>query len=79
MDSYFSDLLCLLNNGQNSDLFATHFEHHFNSTTSHTDLRKHMSFKLVKQINPINAINIWNTKVQPMNGVTLNNPLKAMW
>ena len=30
MDGHFSDLLCLLKNGQKSDSFAAHFEQHFN-------------------------------------------------
>ena len=40
MDGYFSELLRLLKNGQKSDSFAAHFEQHFNTNTSHTDLRK---------------------------------------
>ena len=52
----FSDILRLIKNGQTYDLFAAHFEHHFNSTTSHTDLCKYMMFKVVKQLNPIGAI-----------------------
>ena len=43
MDGHFSDLLRLLKNGQKSDLFAAHFEQHFNITTSRTDLRKYMT------------------------------------
>ena len=57
MDGHFSDLLCLLKNGQESDSFATHFEHNFNSTTSRADPRKYMTFKVVKQLNPIGAMN----------------------
>ena len=53
MDVHFSDLLRLLKNGQKSDSFAAHFEQHFNTTTSHTELRKYMTFKVVKQLNPI--------------------------
>ena len=37
MDGHFSDLLCLLKNGQKSDSFAAHFKQHFNTTTSCTD------------------------------------------
>ena len=29
---------------------------HFNSNTSHTDLRKYTTFKLVKQLNPIGSM-----------------------
>ena len=45
MDGHFSDLLRLLKNGQKSDSFAAHFEQHFNTTTSRTDLRKYTTFK----------------------------------
>ena len=53
MDGHLSDLLRLLNNGQKSDSFAGQFEQHFNNTTSRTDLRKYMTFKVVKELNPI--------------------------
>ena len=56
MDGHFSDLLRLLKNRQKSDSFAAHFEQHFNNTTSRTDLRKYMTFRVVKQINPIGAM-----------------------
>ena len=56
MDSHFSDLLRLLKNRKKSDSFAAHFEHNFNPTTSCTDLRKYMTFKVVNQINPIGAM-----------------------
>ena len=56
MDGHFSDVLRLLNNGQKSDSFAAHFEQHVESTTSRTDLRKCMTFKVVKQLNPIGAM-----------------------
>ena len=56
MDGHFSDLLRLLKNGQKSDSFAAHFEQHFNTTMSRTDLRKHMTFKVVKQLSPIGAM-----------------------
>ena len=55
MDGNFYDLLRLLKNGQKPDSFATHFEQHFNSTMSHTDLRMCMDFKVVNQINTIGA------------------------
>ena len=56
MDGHFPDLLHLLKNGQKSDSFADHFEQNFNYTTSSTDLRKYIKFKVVKQINPIGEI-----------------------
>ena len=56
MDGHFSDLLRLIKNGQKSDSFSNHFEQHFNTTTSSTDLRKYMTFKVVKQLKPIGAI-----------------------
>ena len=39
-----------------SDSFAAHFVHHFNTTTSRTDLRKYMEFRVVKQLNLIGAM-----------------------
>ena len=56
MDVHFSNLLHLIKNGQKSDSYATHFKQNFNSTTSCTDLRKCMTFKLVKQLNPIDTL-----------------------
>ena len=56
MDGHFSDLQRLLKNGQKSDSFAAHFVQHFNNTTSRTDLRKCMTFKVIKQINPIGVM-----------------------
>ena len=56
MDGYFSDLLRLLKNGQESDSFAAHSEQHFKSTTSRTDLIKCIPFKVVRQINPIGVM-----------------------
>ena len=56
MDGHFSDLLRLLKNGQKSDSFAAHFKQHFNTTTSRTYLRKYMTLKVVKQLNPIGAM-----------------------
>ena len=53
MDGHFSDLLRLLKNGKKTDLFPAHFKQHFNATTPHTDLSKYMTFKILKQINPI--------------------------
>ena len=56
MEVYFSDLLCLIKNVQDSDLFAAHFEQHFNYTMSRTDLLNYIAFKVVKQLNPIRAM-----------------------
>ena len=56
MDGHLSDIIRLLKNVQKPDSFASHFEHHFNCTTSHTDLRKYMKFKVVNQLDPIGAM-----------------------
>ena len=56
MDGHFSDLQRLLKSGQKSDSFAANFVQHFNYTTSRTDLRKFMTFKVIKQINPIGVM-----------------------
>ena len=56
MDSHFSNILRLLKNGQKSYSFAAHFEEHFIATTSYTDPRKYMSFKVVNKLNPIGVI-----------------------
>ena len=59
MDGHFSDLQRLLKNEKKPDLFAAYFEQHFNTTTSRTDLRKYMTFKVVNQLNPIGTIKIF--------------------
>ena len=56
MDGHFSDLLRLIRNGQKLDSFAAHFEQRLKATTSRADLRKYMTFKVVKQLNPIGAM-----------------------
>ena len=56
MDGHFSDLLHLLKNRQKSISFSAHFEQHFNTTMSRTDLCKYMTFKVVKQLSPIGAM-----------------------
>ena len=56
MDGHLSDLQRLLKNRQKSDSFSAHFSQHFNNTTTHTDLRKCMTFKAIKQLNPIGAM-----------------------
>ena len=56
MDGHFSDIQRLLNNGKKPDSFSAHFVQHFNTTASHTYLRKYMTFKGVKQLNLIGAM-----------------------
>ena len=56
MDGHFSDLQRLLKNGHKSYSFAAHSVQHFNSTTSRTKLRKCMTFKVLKQMNMIDAM-----------------------
>ena len=56
MDGNFSDLQRLLKNVQKSDSFSAHFVQHFITTTSRTGLRKYMTFKVVKHLKPIGAI-----------------------
>ena len=56
INGHFSDLLRLIKNGQILDSFSAYLEQHFNSTKSHTDLRKCMTFKVLKQIKPIGAM-----------------------
>ena len=56
IDSRFSNLLRLLKNGQKSDSFAAHFAQHFNYTKLCTYLCKYVTFKVVKQLNPIGAM-----------------------
>ena len=53
---HFSNLVCLLKNGQKTDSFPAHFEQNFNATSSRTDLRKYMTFKVVKHLNMIDAM-----------------------
>ena len=66
-----------MDNGHKSDSFAAHFERHFNATASHTDLRKYMTFKVVKLKYPIGAMNFFKTKLQPMYGGAFNYPQKS--
>ena len=56
MDGHFSYIQRLLNNAQKPDSFAAHFSQHFNATTSRTNIRKYMPFKVVNQLNPIGAM-----------------------
>ena len=59
MYGHFSYLQCLIKNGQNSDSFAAHFVQHFNNITSRTELHKCMTFKIIRQINPIGGMKIF--------------------
>ena len=64
MDGHFSDLQRLLNKGKKSDSFDAHFVQHFNTTTSHTDLCRYMTFKVVRQLNPTGAMkNFYKTQL----------------
>ena len=56
MNSHFSYLRHLLENGQKSDSFAAHFKQYFRSTTSRMDLNNCITFKVVNQINPIGTM-----------------------
>ena len=56
MDGHFSDIQRLHKNGQKPDSFAAHLLHHFNNTTSRTDLRKCMTIKVIKQLNLIGTM-----------------------
>ena len=56
MDGHLSNLQRLLKNRQKSDSFSAHFVQHFNTTTSRTDLRKYMTFKVLDQLNLIGAM-----------------------
>ena len=56
MNGHLSDLQRLFKNRQKSDSFAAHFVHHFNTTTSRTDLHKYITFKVLKQLNLIGAM-----------------------
>ena len=73
MDSHFSDLQRLLKNGQKPDSFAAQFVHHFNTTVSRTDIRKYMTFKVVKQINLIGAM---KTFTKPNCNICMQKPSK---
>ena len=59
--SNLSNILHPLKNGQKPDSFAAHFEQHLNATTSCTDLYTYMTFKVLKQINPIGAMKTFPT------------------
>ena len=56
MEGHFSDLQCLLKTKQKLDSFAAHFEQHFNTTTSRTDIFKYRALKVVKDLNQVCAM-----------------------
>ena len=56
MDCNFHNLLRLLKKVQKYESFSAQFEKHSSYTTSHLDLHNYMTFKVVKQINPIGAM-----------------------
>ena len=56
MDSHLSNILRLLQNGKIYYSFSAHLDQHFNTTMSRTYLWKYMTFKVVKQLNPIGAM-----------------------
>ena len=58
-DGHLSNLQRLLKNGQKSDSFATQCVQHFNTTTSCTDLRKYITFKVVKHLHLIGTMKIF--------------------
>ena len=75
MGGHLSNLLRILKHRQKPDSFASHFEQHFNTTTSHTNLRKYMNFKVVKQLNLIGTMKtLMKTQLQSMYGGTFNDP-----
>ena len=53
---FVKEIILRTNSLQKSDSFAAHFVQHFNNTTSCTELRKCMTFKVIKQLNPIGAM-----------------------
>ena len=59
MEGHLFDIQPLLKNGQKYDSFAAHFEKYFSSTTSHTDLHKFMTLKVVKHLNLIRSMKIF--------------------
>ena len=82
MDGHFSDILHLLKSKHKSDSFAAHSKQHFNATTSRTDLRKYMTFKVVKELNPIGTIEKFtkpNLNLCMEERLTILKNLRASW
>ena len=75
MDGNFSDIQRLLKNRQKSDSFVVHFVQHFNTTTSRTDLRKYMTFKVVNNLNLIGAM---KTFTKPNCNIFMQERLKIL-
>ena len=61
MDSNLSDILRLLENRKKLDSFDAHYEQNYNATASHTDIRKYITFKVVKQKKTISAMKTFTT------------------
>ena len=74
MDGHFSDLLSLLRNGQKSDSFAAHFEQHSKYTTSRTDPRKYMKFKVANQLKTIGTMKTFTKPNCNIYGGIFNDP-----
>ena len=75
MDGHFSNIKRLLKNKHKSDSFSAYFEHHFNTTTSRTDLRKYMTYKVLKQLNLIGAM---KTFTKPICNLCMEEPLTIL-
>ena len=59
MDGHFYDLLCPFRIKLKSNSVVAHSKQHFNSTTSCIDLRKYITFKVIKPPNLIGAKDIF--------------------
>ena len=77
MDGNFSDLQRLLKNGKKSDSFSAHFIQNYNTTMSRTDLRKYMTFKVVKQLNSIGTMKTFAKPKCNLYAGTFNDPEKV--
>ena len=75
MAGHFSDLLCLIKNGQKPYSFDAHFEQPFNATTSRTDLYKYMTFKVANQLKPTGTMKTFMKPNCKYRG-TFNDPKK---
>ena len=75
MDGNLFDIIRLLKNRQKSESFAAHSKHHFNTTTSHTDIHKYMTFKVVMKLYPIDAM---NTLAKPKCNLCMEERLETL-
>ena len=75
MDGHFSDLQRLLKKGKKTDSFAAHFVQQFNNTTSRTEIRKCMTFKVLKQLNTIGAM---KTYMKPNSSLCMQERLTTL-